>query len=120
MTMKCALSLAVLFPYSGMFAQEAGLSHGLFGRRYQEGERLVYRMKASNNGQRYEAQATGVVMSRRTPVEPSLKNTSGPTSLPTGSRSMFLQRVRSSARGFPWNPEKHRRSRTSPASIESS
>ena len=61
MTMKCALSLAVLFPYSGMFAQEAGLIHGLFRRRYQEGERLVYRMKASNNGQHYEAQATGVV-----------------------------------------------------------
>ena len=59
MTMKCALSLAVLFPYSGMFAQEAGLIHSLFRRRYQEGERLVYRMKASNNGQHYEAQEIG-------------------------------------------------------------
>lgn len=44
---------------SWAFAQEA--NRGLLERRYREGERLVYHMKATNEGRPYEAQASGVV-----------------------------------------------------------
>jgi hypothetical protein len=37
------------------------LAHGVLQRRYREGEVLVYRMKASNQGRPYQALASGVV-----------------------------------------------------------
>jgi hypothetical protein len=42
-------------------AQDVPYERGLLTRRYQEGETLKYRMKATNDNWRYEIQATGVV-----------------------------------------------------------
>jgi hypothetical protein len=60
MKIDCVRSLAFLGACSWMFAQGAP-RHSLLDRRYREGEMLVYRMKATNEGRPYEAQASGVV-----------------------------------------------------------
>lgn len=57
----CVRSLAFLGACSWVFAQGNPPRRGLLERRYREGETLVYRMKATNEGWRYEAQASGVV-----------------------------------------------------------
>ena len=61
MKRHCGRSLAFLGACSWVFAQGITPRRGQLERRYREGERLVYRMKAANEGRRYEALATGVV-----------------------------------------------------------
>lgn len=43
------------------FAQDGPANRDLLTRRYQEGERLTYKMKGTNDNWRYEIQATGLV-----------------------------------------------------------
>ncbi len=74
-----------------LVAQVTPASPGLLSRRYQEGERLSYRMNGVNNGWRYEIRATGVV--KRAPgggfVEEyawsDLKSNGSPFALPPAS-----------------------------------
>lgn len=61
MKRHCARSLAFLGVCSWLFAQSDPPRRSLLERRYREGETLVYRMKANNEGWRYEVQASGVV-----------------------------------------------------------
>jgi len=61
MRTNCARSLALLGACWWVFAQATPPRRGLLERRYREGETLVYRMKAANEGRPYEAQASGVV-----------------------------------------------------------
>jgi hypothetical protein len=44
-----------------IFAQDVSPNPGLLTRRYREGERLTYKMKATNDNWQYEIQATGLV-----------------------------------------------------------
>ena len=53
--------MVFLGAYSWVSPQGMPTRGPLFGRRYREGETLVYRMKATDEGRRYEALATGVV-----------------------------------------------------------
>ncbi len=56
-SIRVALTLLIVGGLACIFAQ----NRGLLSRRYREGERLAYRMKAVNEGRRYEVRARGVV-----------------------------------------------------------
>jgi hypothetical protein len=60
MTIRIALFL-MLGVIARILAQDVSTNGGLLTRRYQEGESLTYRMKATNEKWRYEIQAVGVV-----------------------------------------------------------
>jgi hypothetical protein len=60
MTNRIAL-LLMLGGFAMVLAQDASTNRGLLIRRYRDGERLSYRMKAVNENWRYEIQATGLV-----------------------------------------------------------
>src|SRR2546426_12490992 len=59
------MRLTILLTISGtltwIFAQDVSSNRGLLTRRYQEGDKLTYRMKGANEAWRYEIQAAGVV-----------------------------------------------------------
>jgi hypothetical protein len=61
MKKNCVRLVAFLGACSYVSPQAMPPRGPLFERRYREGEMLVYRMKAANEGRRYEALATGVV-----------------------------------------------------------
>jgi len=60
MKLLSAVALALLGVGSWLFAQSA-LGDTVLGRHYRAGETLVYRMKAVNDGRKYEARASGLV-----------------------------------------------------------
>lgn len=51
----------LLLVFTWLSAQPVPANTGLLSRRYQKGERLVYRMTGVNDGWRYEVRAEGVV-----------------------------------------------------------
>jgi len=61
MNIHCFLPLALLGAAPGLFGQTPQPAAGVPARRYQDGETLVYHMKATNEGRRYEVDARGVV-----------------------------------------------------------
>ena len=61
MTRKLTILATVLCALPWVSAQDAPPPRHLLTRRYQEGEKLIYRMKGVNQAWRYEIQATGVV-----------------------------------------------------------
>ncbi|HLK65870.1 MAG TPA: hypothetical protein VKU19_20675 [Bryobacteraceae bacterium] len=61
MIVKRFVVLLIASGLARIFAQDVSPNPGLLTRRYQEGERLTYKMKATNNNWHYDLRATGLV-----------------------------------------------------------